>query len=357
MRTWSMIGMLEREIAVYLFLLRQGFDVSFLTYGDRSDMTFTERLQGIRILCNERSLPLELYERELFSLHSDVLQRGSIIKTNQAYGSDTALAAARTFQKPLVARCGYLWSRNAAREHGDQSPQASEARRVEELVFKEADRVVVTTRSMSDEVTSRIPAAQHKIRVIPNYVDTEVFHPSDSAREANMILFIGRIASEKNLSSLLAAVESLDVKLVLIGEGKMRAELQAQFPSTDGRVVWEGNVSNSLLPRYLNRASLFVLPSLYEGHPKVLIEAMACGVPVLGADSPGIREIIRDQETGCLCKPDAPSIRAAIERLLARPGLREQLGRHAREYAREHYSLAKIGEMEVSLLREVAAAP
>lgn len=354
LRTWSMVGMLEREIAIYLLLRRQGFDVSFLTYGDRSDMSFARRLQGIRILCNERCLPLEVYERELFSLHSEVLQNGSVIKTNQTYGSDTALAAARTFQKPLVARCGYLWSHNAACEHGYHSPQASEARRVEELVFTEADRVVVTTQSMRDEVTTRIPAAKPKIRVIPNYVDTQMFRPFDSAREANMILFVGRIASEKNLSSLLEAVERLDVKMVLIGEGKLRPELQARFSSTDGRLIWEGNVPNSLLPAYLNRASLFVLPSLYEGHPKVLIEAMACGVPVLGADAPGIREIIRHQATGWLCKTDALSIRSAIEELLARPALCERLGRQAREYVLENYSLTKIGEMEVSLLQEVA---
>ena len=353
LRTWSMVGMLEREIAIYLLLRRQGFDVSFLTYGDRSDMSFAGRLQGIRILCNERCQPLEVYEQELLSLHSEILQNGSVIKTNQTCGADTALAAARMFQKPLVARCGYLWSLNAAREHGYHSPQASEARRVEELVFNEADRVVVTTELMRDEVTSRIPAVQPKIRVIPNYVDTDLFRPLDSAGEANMILFVGRIASEKNLSSLLEAVEPLNVKVVLIGEGKLRPELQARFSSTGGRVIWEGNVPNSLLPGYLNRASLFVLPSLYEGHPKALIEAMACGVPVLGADAPGIREIVRHQVTGWLCKPDVVGIRTAIGELLDRPALCERLGRQAREYVIESYSLTKIAEMEVSLLQEM----
>lgn len=355
LRTWSMVGMLEREIALYLFLLDRGFRVSFVTYGHESDMGFASRLGGIRILCNEHGLPLEQYERELFSLHSKALSGASIFKTNQTYGAEIALAAAKMFGKPLVARCGYLWSRNTAHEHGYDSPEACEARRVEDLVFGQADRVVVTTQSMKEEVTARIPEAIPKIRIIPNYVDTDVFRPFTAAREKNMILFVGRIAEEKNLDSLLEALEPLDVKVMLIGEGRLRPRLQERFTFSDGRIVWEGNVPNSLLPRYLNRAALFVLPSLYEGHPKVLIEAMSCGVPVLGADSPGIRELIRHEDTGWLSKPDAASLRAAVRYLLGSPTLCENLGRRAREHTLEQFSLSKVANTEASMLREVAA--
>ncbi len=77
------------------------------------------------------------------------------------------------------------------------------------------------------------------------------------------------------------------MSLTLIGEGRLRPELQRRFSNLDGRVTWEGNVSNSQLPDYFNRAEIFVLLSLYEGHPKTLIEAMACGLPAIGADSRG----------------------------------------------------------------------
>ncbi|MBM3299016.1 MAG: glycosyltransferase family 4 protein [Deltaproteobacteria bacterium] len=353
LRTWSMLGMLDREVALYKRLCRWGFDVSFVTYGDARDREYEARLEGIRVLCNTEDLPLDDYEKELSSGHGCELQRAHVFKTNQTYGSEVALLAARLFGKPLVARCGYMWSKNAEREHGYASCQATEARRVEEKVFAAADHVVVTTDAMRLDIAGRIPAAASKVSVIPNYVDTDMFRPLNRARDRNMLLFVGRIAMEKNLESLLEAVEPLDAKVVLIGEGRLRPELQVRFGSSDGRVTWEGNVPNSTLPEYFSRIGLFVLPSLYEGHPKVLIEAMSCGTPVLGADSPGIRELINHGQTGYLCSTDTMSIRSSITDLLAQPQLCDTLGLNARRFVLDHYSLNRIAEIEAALLLDL----
>jgi glycosyltransferase involved in cell wall biosynthesis len=350
-----MMGMLEREIAVYKRLLRRGFDVSFVTYGSETDLAFSDKTDGIRILCNQTGLPPEAYETALGSLHRDSLESCHIIKTNQIYGAELALSASQAFHKPLVARCGYMWSQNAAREHGPDSEAAIHARAVEEKVFLGANRVVVTTPAMRDDVLQRIPDVVFKIAVIPNYVDTEVFKPGLSVRDEPTLIFVGRIAPEKNLSALLEAIRPLQVRLVLIGEGKIRPELQRRFPSLNGRISWEGNVPNSELPEYLNRAGLFILPSLYEGHPKALIEAMACGLPVIGADSPGIRELIHHGETGYLCGTEPESIRKAIQDVLNSPTLSAHMGRHARQFVIENYSLDRIAELELALLKEAAS--
>jgi len=353
LRTWSMVGMLDREVALYNYLGKKGFQVSFVTYGDSSDLSYSGRLGDIRILCNESNLPPGLYENLLFAVHGQILGSAHIIKTNQTYGSETALWAARFFRKPFIARCGYMWSNNASREHGQDSFEASEARRVEKKVFSAADRIVVTTETMLSDVVNRIRSAVSRVTVIPNYVDTDVFRPYGKDRDPNTLLFIGRIAPEKNLDALLEAILPLNVKLVLIGEGRLRAELQRRFSALNGRVTWEGNVSNSELPAYLNRVGLFVLPSLYEGHPKALLEAMACGVPVIGADSPGIRDLISHSETGYLCGTDYLSIRKAIEYLLSNPNLCTEMGKNARNYVVRNYSLKRIGELELSVLKEL----
>ncbi len=346
--------MLEREIAIYKRLLRRGFEVSFVTYGNEADLAYSDKMDGIRVLCNQTGLSPEVYENALCSLHRDSLESCHVIKTNQIYGADLALSASQVFKKPLVARCGYMWSQNAAREHGPNSEAAIHAREVEEKVFRGASRVVVTTPAMRDDVVQRIPDAASKLAVIPNYVDTDVFRPYSEVRDETALIFVGRIAPEKNLSALLEAIQPLQVRLVLIGEGKIRPELQRRFASLNGRISWEGNVPNPELPGYLNRAGLFILPSFYEGHPKALIEAMACGLPVIGADSPGIRELIRHGETGYSCGCDPASIREAIQELLARPTMRARVGRNARQYVRENYSLDRIAELEVALLKEAA---
>ena len=353
LRTWNLIGNLDREVALYRRLMSHGYEVSFVTYGDASDLAFAGRLGGIRILCNETGLPSEEYEQGLFSLHGRYLNKCHVIKTNQSYGADIALKAAQRYGKPLVARCGYLWSFNAARDHGEDSLAAIEAGRVEELVFSAADRVVVTTPAMKANVIRRIPAAASTVTVIPNYVDTDLFRPLEAAKDPKTVLFVGRIAPEKNLEALLEALEPLDLKLVLIGEGRLRPHLQSRFKDLDGRVTWEGNVPNSDLPLHLNQVGCFVLPSLYEGHPKALLEAMSCATPVIGADSPGIRGLVRHLDTGYLCSADKEGLRAALTELPARPDLCSELGKKARNFIVENYSLDRVVQLELALLREV----
>lgn len=353
LRTWSMVGMLDREIALYQRLMEHGYRVSFVTYGDATDLDYCAELGGISILCNVSGLPLERYEEDLFEIHGRELRSAHVFKTNQTYGGELVLKAARIFDKPLIARCGYMWSWNAEREHGRDSAVAREARRVEETVFSAAQRVVVTSQTMRSDLMNRIPAVSPPIWVIPNYVDVDLFQPQDSSHEETAVLFIGRIAPEKNLDALLRAIQPLDLRLILVGEGKLRPHLQARFGDLDGRVTWEGNVPNRDLPGYLARAKPFVLPSLYEGHPKVLIEAMACSVPVLGADSPGIRNLVTHGDTGYLCGTDALSIRRALQELLGDPDLCREIGANARGFAVEHYSLDKIATMEMAMLNEV----
>ena len=103
----------------------------------------------------------------------------------------------------------------------------------------------------------------------------------------------------------------------------------------------------------MNRSRIFILPSHYEGQPKTLIEAMSCGMPVIGADSPGIREIIDHGINGLLCGTDSESIRTSIQELLDKPDLCETLGNNARQYVLEHFSLDRVFEIEYQLYQEV----
>jgi glycosyltransferase involved in cell wall biosynthesis len=204
-------------------------------------------------------------------------------------------------------------------------------------------------------VEQRLPQTVGRVRIIPNYVDTETFRPSPSGHMEGerSLVFVGRIAPEKNLAALLQAIRPLRVRLTLIGEGRLRPDLQHQFSDLNGRVTWEGNVPNSQLPEYLSKAGIFVLPSLYEGHPKALLEAMSCGLAVIGADSPGVRDVIHHGETGYLAGTDPDSIRKAIEELLSRPDLVQQLGTKGRDYVVRTYALERILDMEASMLREL----
>lgn len=350
LRTWAMVGMLDREVALYNYFIKRGVKVSFVTYGNASDLAYSKSLGEIKILCNVSGKSLEEYEQDILALHADDLARADIIKTNQTYGALTALNVAKQLSKPLVARCGYMWSANASREYGHDSLQAKEAFNTEQKVFSEADAVVVTTPAMEADVIARIPQTQGRTFVIPNYVETDLFRPSAHGKNAETILFVGRIAPEKNLEKLLEAVSPLEATVRIIGEGKLRPVLQKRFALLGDRIIWEGNVPNREIPRYMNKATIFALPSRYEGHPKALLEAMACGRPVIGGNSPGIREIIEHGRTGFLSETDPIHLRAALREVLNDSDLRTRLGSAARKFVLEHYSLSRIGGMEMKLL-------
>ncbi len=356
LQSWKDAGILERELALYRRLMGRGVRVSLVTYGDGSERKFAERIPGISILCNDRRLPQAVYAFFLPLLHGAALNGATVFKTNQLDGADVAIRAAVYWRKPLIARCGYMRSFILEKELGASSPTARLMRRQEDRAFETARKIVVTTAALRDDVVTRVPTAEEKTVVIPNYVDTSLFQPVDRDETSGGILFVGRLSPEKNLRALLDAIRPLDVNLTIVGEGSLRTALEERSADMASRIRWRGIVPNAELPKHMDKAALYVQPSLYEGHPKTLIEAMACGLPVIGGDSPGIRDLIRHGETGWLCGTDPAGIREAIQTLMSRPDLRKQLGENARRHALDHFSLDRVVDLELSVLSEAAAS-
>jgi glycosyltransferase involved in cell wall biosynthesis len=348
--TWDDVGSFDREVALYRRLQARGVAVSFVTYGNRDHRDYAHRIPGITILNNRWQLPPAVYARLISLLHRRTLRQCDIVKTNQIPGGEAALRTARWFGKPLIARCGYMWSFNVAKEKGEQA--AREARGVEETLFSAASRIVVTTAAMAADVKRRVEGAGERLHIVPNYVDVESFRPDAGTLPQFDLAYVGRLAQEKNISSLLEAARAVGASLQLVGDGPLRQNLIDKPGDVNWQICWRRRVRNSDLPPVFRAAKVFVLPSSYEGHPKALIEAMACGLPVIGGDSPGIRELIRHGENGCLCGTDAASIRQAIRTLLGDEALRRRLGQAARAFAVEHFSLDRVVDLELEVLRQ-----
>jgi len=288
-------------------------------------------------------------------LHAGRFMFADVIKSNQVIGADVALGIARFWCKPFIVRCGYLPSCNVAIEKGNDSEKTVWTRSVEDLAFAECDAAIVTTDAIRKEMASRIPGASSRIYVQPNYVDAELFSPCPSDEPvACRVCFIGRLAREKNLSNLIRAALNSKIELDIIGAGPTLDELNA-LAAGNPRIRLLGSVEHSQLPRYLRKASLFVLPSLYEGNPKTLIEAMACGLAVVGSDVEGIRSVIEHEENGLLCGTDEESLRAAMDRVLDDEKLRCRLGKNARQYVLEHCALDVVAAKELEILAGLIA--
>lgn len=354
LQQWDQSGILEREMALYRRFQESGLQISFVTYGDSRDLDYTQRLPGITILCNRWHLNPKRYMQRLHLIHGLTLLRAHVIKTNQMRGADLGLRAARLWRKPLIARCGYLYSLDAMRREGADSSEYREALALEDQVFPAAQRIILAMPDMAATVTARFPQTASRIHVIPNYVDTAQFTPGSLPPETDLV-YVGRLSDEKNLPLLLEAVRRLKTPtLRIIGSGSLLENLQRDFGTLDGRVIWQGAVSNEKLPEFLNRARVFVLPSRYEQLPKALLEAMACGLPVLGTSVPGIRDVIRHGESGWLCEPAVESLSEALQTLLADDGLRQRLGTAARQAILARFSLDSVVQQEMDVLIKAA---
>lgn len=347
LRSWSSVGILEREAALYHKLVERGVEVEFVTYGDQQDLALGAELHGISLRVNDGRLQLPAYERSL----AEQPPAADVYKSNQVAGAEAALEAARRAGAKFIARCGYLLSEFHENRYGERSREAKAARKLEQTVFEGADWVTVTTERMAGAVAERygIPAA--KIGVIPNYVETDRFRPQERTRRDRLrVVFVGRLDTQKNLHNFIRAAADFDIEVWLVGYGPQKDELERFAEGTKARFEFKGNVSNRELPGLLNQCDVFVLPSLYEGHPKTLLEAMACGLPTLGTRVNGIQEIIRDGQNGLLCQTSAAGIRSGLERLLGDSELRQRLGQAGRDFVQAEFALERVVKLELELL-------
>ena len=351
---WDRSGILKREIALYKRLGSKGYDISFITYGDNEDLNYINQLGGIKVLCNKWGLPKYLYNKYLHIIHRKHLKSCNIIKTNQMFGADIALKAAKYYNKPLLNRMGYLLSDAVKQLKDFSSFDTGDVNKMEKSVFTYADKIIVTTNQMSERINNSHLGIKQKVKIIPNFVDQNIFSPAFSKEKLFDILFIGRLSEQKNINSLIEAVDKSSLKILIIGNGPLKQPLINKFGNLEGRVEWIDNIPNEEIPKYMNQSKIFVLPSFYEGHPKVLIEAMSCAMTVIASNVQGNNEIINHGENGFLCETSVLSIKEIIFDVLKMSEKKINLiNINARRFVKDNYSLDKIVNMEWKLYEDI----
>jgi len=351
---WDQMGIYSREIEIYKWLSTKLGGLSILTSGNKEELKYQDQLENIHILYNRWGLSPNLYSLFAPFLHAAALQRGTVYKTNQMDGAWTAIIAGKLHKKPVIVRAGYLWA-ELNRQSGASGLKASAMDRLQKLSFKRASKVFLTSQAMAEQVSKKYHVSTNNIRVIPNHVNTTLFRPlPEVAKISGRICYIGRLHPHKNLESLIRAVQELpETSLIIIGDGEERRKLEAMAEPHRSRIQFTGALPHDQIPLEINRAEIFMLPSRSEGHPKALIEAMACEAAVIGSDVPGISDLIQHGQNGLLCQTQAGSIQAGIQNLLSDSKLRIELGRKARQFVLENYTLKKVARLELTALLEV----
>lgn len=223
--------------------------------------------------------------------------------------------------------------------------------------LRNSSSVVCLTESDAHEVAG-LGVRKRNIRVIPIAVDPSAFAPRGAKRE--MIVWLGRLVPEKGLETLLEAVAMLrkkkPVPLLIVGDGPLRNKLiaRAYRLGISDLVTFRFQANRSEVAEMLRGSQIFVLPSLKEGLPMTLLEAMASANTIVASNLPSIAEVLGS--AGAYFTPgEAGELASALLQALNDRELRQEKGRLARQTVEERFSWRVVLPMLEDLYREVVA--
>lgn len=231
-------------------------------------------------------------------------------------------------------------------------------RRMIQWAAHHAAGVVTVSRALKNALVALgVPA--HRVQVLRNGVDVDLFRPLDQknsiAAERKTLLSVGNLLEFKGHGMVIQALAGLpDCELVIVGHGPDRPvfEALAREAEVSGRVRFTGSLSQQELREHYARAHALVLASSREGWPNVLLEAMACGTPVVAVDVGGVAEIVTAAEAGVVIKErSAAAIAEGIRRLFATYPDRKATRRHAEQFG---WGATTSGQLR--LFRQLLAA-
>jgi glycosyltransferase involved in cell wall biosynthesis len=237
--------------------------------------------------------------------------------------------------------------------------------------LQHADAVTANSQDLARKARSL--GGGRVVRVIPNGVDAELFcpGPTDMALRASLgipegpvIGFVGEARAKKGLAHLLVAFESLSARTpaTLLFIGGVRKDdrptldvFRARHP--DLPVIVVEDMPPAELPPYYRAIDVVVMPSLRDGLPNALLEAMACGRPVVATNAGGMPDVIENGENGTMVEVgDVDGLAAGIEALLADAGLSARYSEAARRTVVERFTPGREVDLTMALYHELAAS-
>lgn len=348
LRAWDNVGILSREIEPYNILADYFNKIYIFTYGDKKELDYQHHLaSNIEIIYKKAKLGYKPYSFFLPFFNWNIIKKCHFLKTNQIRGAQSALLSKILNPRArLIVRTGYSWSlftRNAGK-------QSKLIEQFEKIIYNYCDAGFVTSKKEKNYLKERYGLKNGKIALLPNYINTELFRPNAKvSKYENRVIFVGRLDKQKNLFNLIRSLGQTHITLDIVGDGPLKEELKKLCGKLNITINFLGTFPNNGLPNILNRYRIFVQPSLFEGLPKALMEAMSCGLACTATDVDGNRELIQDNITGLLSKTDASSLNKPIVRLMNDTQLQNKLGQNGRQFIIDNYSIQSQIKNEIAV--------
>jgi glycogen(starch) synthase len=271
-------------------------------------------------------------------------------------------------KKPMVLT---VHSTEIGRAQGLHSPDSFSINGIEWWAMYEADRVIVCSQSMKNEICGHFNLPVDKVDVIPNAIDTTKYQTSvdrGSVRQRygvgygeKLILCVGRLVPQKGIEYFIRAIPHIakrypEAKFIIVGEGWSRdiLESEARASGQGGKIQFTGFASDQEVINLMTSADVLVVPSVYEPFGIVALEGMATGVPVVASQVGGLSEVIEHDRTGLFVYPKSPeSIAWGIDRILSDPDHAKWLTENAKDILHKAYSWEAVAMKTVEVYRKV----
>ena len=241
----------------------------------------------------------------------------------------SAISGARAFENvPVIAVTGEskIWI-----------DKVHSKKEIQKQIKKISGVISVSTENIQKSTQMGLLTDQMKTIVLPNAVDNNVFKKSDRHKERKelkipdddfVIIFVGAFSERKGVTRVLNAIKTdSNIKAIFIGNGEL--------PSCPEQIIYHGVVAHEKIPKYLNASDVFVLPTLAEGCCNAIVEAIACGVPVISSDLPFNYDVLDDTCSILVDPNDINALRDVIVKIENDKALKKELSIGALKKAEE----------------------
>ena len=352
LKVWELSGALEREL-IYFEKLYKDYKIehSIFTYGDFNDLNYVNN-ESITIYpmfslfkkTESKIITFLLSIIYPFRMRKKLKNNIDIIKVNQLTGAWVGIILSIILKKPLYIRTGYDQYLFSIKDGKNVFKRLFfYVLTYIALIF--CDIYSVTSKSDFEFITNKYRFNKSKLIYRPNWIPVNNSLNSKKRNE-KIILSVGRLEEQKNYKFLIDEVKNTDFSIEIIGDGSLEETLMAHAKENDVdlKITSKKNYLE-LLEKY-NDYQYFVLPSFYEGNPKVLIEAMSKGCIVLASNISNHTEIIKNNNNGIIFDFNKGALKNSLERLDANIELRKSIALSAHEETNSKFSIDKAAMSE-----------
>lgn len=360
---WEREKILSREMALYWEHLKNEHFEEIIIY------SYSSKDHEILNLLNvasdlKKKIKLITPDKELFSffdyfLHSISLRKikealsyqPTLCKTNQINGCWTGVFV-RAWGVPFFLRSGYILSRRLFK-NGNYI-KACLALLLEMIAANTASLISVSTKDARHYLARLLVCKKKRIFIAPTYVDLLRFHGSiETKPKTKDLLYVGRLVPQKNVLILPEVAQKLGVPLTIVGNGFLKDSLLDRARQLNVDLTYHPFLDNEEIAALFKKHRYFILPSLHEGLPKILIEAMASEMICIGTDISGTRDLLQKETNGYLVpSPSVKDITAAVIRAFE-DNHSDKRAKAARRYVTKHHSLHSYARREYRLSKKI----